>query len=147
MLEAVMAEREPTDVFVAAAAPADYTAETPSQAKMKAEENERPAIQLRRTVDVAAAFGAEKGDRISVTFAAETNDLLTNAREKLRKKNADLIVANDVTLEGAGFGSDTNIVTLIRPSGDTVSLPKLSKREVAERVLDEVVAIRAARKA
>jgi phosphopantothenoylcysteine decarboxylase/phosphopantothenate--cysteine ligase len=147
MLEAVMAERDRTDVFIAAAAPADYTAEAPSQAKMKAEENERPAIRLRRTVDVAATFGAEKGDRVSVTFAAETNDLLSNAREKLERKNADLIVANDVTLEGAGFGSDTNIVTLIRPNGDTVSLPKLSKREVAERVLDEVVAIRAAREA
>ncbi|MFQ6096472.1 MAG: bifunctional phosphopantothenoylcysteine decarboxylase/phosphopantothenate--cysteine ligase CoaBC [Armatimonadota bacterium] len=142
LFDAVMAEAERTDVFIGAAAPADYTVDDPCEAKLKAEDNERPAIRLRRTGDVAAAFGAKKGDRVAVVFAAETHDLLANAKEKLRKKNADLIVANDVTQEGAGFGSDTNIVTLIRANGETIQLPRMSKREVAERVLDEVVAIR-----
>ena len=83
-----------------------------------------------------------KGQRIIVGFAAETNRVAENARKKLLAKNADLIVANDVTAEGAGFDQDTNIVTLFSRDGRDLALPKLSKSEVAQRILDEVVRLR-----
>jgi phosphopantothenoylcysteine decarboxylase/phosphopantothenate--cysteine ligase len=77
-----------------------------------------------------------------VGFAAETDHVAENARKKLAAKNADLIVANDVTAEGAGFDSDTNVVTLFARDGRDLALPKLSKSEVAQRILDEVVRLR-----
>jgi phosphopantothenoylcysteine decarboxylase / phosphopantothenate---cysteine ligase len=79
-----------------------------------------------------------------VGFAAETEHVAENARKKLTSKNADLIVANDVTAEGAGFDSDTNVVTLFARDGRDLALPKMSKREVAQRILDEVLRLRAA---
>jgi phosphopantothenoylcysteine decarboxylase/phosphopantothenate--cysteine ligase len=80
-----------------------------------------------------------------VGFAAETEDVLENARAKLRAKKLDLLVANDVTQNGAGFDSDTNIVTLLTRDGQEIALPKLSKLAVAHRVLDEVVRLKAVR--
>lgn len=74
-----------------------------------------------------------------VGFAAETENVLENASKKLKTKNLDFIVANDVTMEGAGFASETNIVTFISNKGDTKSLPKMSKRDVADAILDKVV--------
>jgi phosphopantothenoylcysteine decarboxylase/phosphopantothenate--cysteine ligase len=83
-----------------------------------------------------------KGQKIVVGFAAETDRVAENARKKLSAKNADLIVANDVTAEGAGFDQDTNIVTLFSRDGRDLALPKLSKSEVAQRILDEVIRLR-----
>ena len=83
-----------------------------------------------------------KGQRIVVGFAAETDHVAENARKKLSAKNADLIVANDVTAEGAGFDQDTNIVTLFSRDGRDLALPKMSKSEVAQRILDEIVRLR-----
>ena len=83
-----------------------------------------------------------KGECFLVGFAAETDHVAENARKKLASKNADLIVANDVTAEGAGFDHDTNIVTLFARDGRDLALPRMSKSEVAQRILDEVVRLR-----
>ena len=97
-------------------------------------------VHLVSNPDVAKSLGEKKRPgQVLVTFAAETNDVLENAQKKRKKKNADLMVANDVTKPGAGFGVDTNVVTLIDDDG-LESLPLLSKREVADRILDKVAA-------
>jgi phosphopantothenoylcysteine decarboxylase/phosphopantothenate--cysteine ligase len=95
--------------------------------------------------DEMPRIAAKKGDRILVGFAAETEDLETNALDKLRRKRLDLIVANDVTQEGAGFSVDTNIVSLINAHGRTERFPMMSKDEVADLILDRVAAIRSER--
>ena len=94
-----------------------------------------------RTPDILKGLGEAKGGRVLVGFAAETDDLLANAAKKLEGKNLDLVVANDVTLPGAGFGGDTNAVVLLRRDGSRVEVKLASKREVAERILDEVRAL------
>jgi len=101
------------------------------------------AISLEPTVDILAEVAKHKGQKIVVGFAAETDQVAENARKKLASKNADLIVANDVAAEGAGFDRDTNIVTLFSRDGRDLALPKMPKSEVAQRVLDEVVRLRA----
>jgi len=93
--------------------------------------------------DILATLARRKRDRLVVGFAAETDCIAENARKKLQDKNADLIVANDVTAEGAGFDVDTNVVTLFSRDGRDLPLPKLTKREVAHRILDEVVRLSA----
>ena len=99
-------------------------------------------IELVENPDVAATLGANKRkDKTFVGFAAETNDVLAHAQGKLVKKNLDMIVANDVTAPGAGFDVNTNIVTLITEE-NLVSLPLLSKDEVADRILDAVLDLR-----
>ncbi|MGB6900722.1 MAG: phosphopantothenoylcysteine decarboxylase, partial [Candidatus Acidiferrum sp.] len=94
--------------------------------------------------DILSEAARSKGDRLIVGFAAETDHVAENARKKLVAKNADLIVANDVTAEGAGFDHDTNVVTLFSRDGRDLALPKLSKAEVAQRILDEVLRLRSA---
>lgn len=128
-------------LFIGAAAVADYTPTEYSTNKIKkSKTDERMTITLQRTTDIAAEIGKRKRrGQITVGFAAETEDLLPNAKRKLISKNLDLIVANDVTLEGAGFHVDTNIVTLVWPDGKTLPLPKLSKPETAERLLDAIL--------
>jgi phosphopantothenoylcysteine decarboxylase/phosphopantothenate--cysteine ligase len=95
-------------------------------------------------VDILREMASAKGDKFIVGFAAETADVAQNARKKLAAKNLDLIVANDVTAEGAGFDHDTNAVSLFYRDGRDVALPKMSKAEVAQRVLDEIVRLRGA---
>ncbi len=97
---------------------------------------------MKRTADIAALLGGlKRSGQITVGFAAETDDLINNARLKIKSKSLDLIAANDVTEEGAGFETDTNIVTLIWPDGSTRSLPKLSKTETAARILDAALVL------
>ena len=92
---------------------------------------------------IAAALGERKrAGQTLVGFAAETNDVVANAQGKLRRKSLDLIVANDVTMAGAGFDVDTNIITLI-DAGSTRELPLMTKREAADRILDRVLELRA----
>src|SRR5271163_5248686 len=98
-------------------------------------------LTLEPTPDILAELGREKGQRVVVGFAAETNNVAENARGKLARKSADMIVANDVTQEGAGFDTDTNIVTLFLRDGRELPLPKLTKFEVANRILDRVLEI------
>jgi phosphopantothenoylcysteine decarboxylase/phosphopantothenate--cysteine ligase len=99
-------------------------------------------ISLEPTPDILASVAKNKGQRLIVGFAAETENVAENARKKLAAKNADLIVANDVTAEGAGFDHDTNIVTLFASDGRDLPLPRMTKSEVAQRILDEIVRLR-----
>jgi len=99
-------------------------------------------LELVKNPDIAAELGKVKGSRILVGFSAETDNLLENAALKLASKNMDMIVANDVTMEGAGFGVDTNIVKLIKRDGSRIDLPVMSKEGVAHRILDEVLSIK-----
>ncbi len=132
------------DVVIQAAAPADYRfAETFDQ-KLKKQDGGPLTLTLVENPDVAAEVGRRKRPgQTLVGFAAETQQVAANAGKKLRKKNLDLIVANDVTMPGAGFNVDTNIITLITADG-AETLPLMSKREAAERILDKVVQLRAA---
>jgi phosphopantothenoylcysteine decarboxylase/phosphopantothenate--cysteine ligase len=135
-------ERFPgASVAILAAAVADYRPVEKSTEKIK-KSKESLMISLAPTADILAEIAASKGERLVVGFAAETDHVAENARKKLAAKNADLIVANDVTAEGAGFDTDTNIVTLFARDGRDLALPKLSKGEVARRILDEVVRLR-----
>jgi phosphopantothenoylcysteine decarboxylase/phosphopantothenate--cysteine ligase len=141
---AVMDRLTASTIAIFAAAVADYRpAETQSE-KMK--RNKEPlTMRLEPTPDILAEAARTKGDRLIVGFAAETDHVAENARKKLVAKNADLIVANDVTAEGAGFDHDTNVVTMFSRDGRDLALPKLSKSEVAERILDEVLRLRSLR--
>lgn len=142
LYECMMAHCEKQDIIIQAAAPADYRVEHIADQKIKKQSGETFTLTLVENPDIAKAVGQRKQPgQILVGFAAETQNVLANAQSKLEKKNLDLIVANDVTAEGAGFGVDTNIVTLITRSGST-PLPKMTKREVADRILDQALAIR-----
>ena len=122
------------DVVVMAAAPADYTPVTKFDQKVKSDEL---TLSLKKTEDIAAAVGKLKTpDAKLVIFSAETENLIENAKGKLVKKNADLVVANDVTQEGAGFNVDTNVVTLIDRTGAVRPYEKMPKIEVADVILD-----------
>lgn len=125
------------DGVVMAAAVADYRVRQVAGQKIKRGEGSR-VIELVENPDIAAGLGRRKQDQVLVAFAAETEPGLARAREKLEKKNCDLIVLNDVGREDAGFGSDTNVVTLIDAGGKVEELPKMSKLAVADRVLDRL---------
>jgi len=132
---------EQTDILIKAAAVADYRPVRVAGDKLKKEREENLNLVLERTVDILGELGSKKGHRILVGFAAETRDLVENARKKLGKKNLDMIVANDVTREGAGFGGDTNIVRLLFADGREEDLPCLDKDVLAHRLLDRIAAL------
>ncbi len=138
MLNAVIDRVKDNDVIIKAAAPADYRPKKVFDNKIK---SDSLTLELEKTPDIAKAVGEIKGDRRLVIFSAETENLTANARGKLVKKNADMVVANDVTLEGAGFNTDTNIVTIITADDET-SYPKLSKAEVANIILDRILTLK-----
>lgn len=130
------------DLLIQAAAPADYRAKEIAPQKIKKQGGEPMTFTLVENPDVAATLGkAKRSGQVFVGFAAETNDVLAHARDKLARKNLDMIVANDVTRPGAGFDVDTNIVTLITKDGQE-ALPMMSKTEVAQRILDRALALR-----
>lgn len=138
MYSAVMERYKEADIIIKAAAPADYKVKNYSASKIKAPSL---SLELEKNPDIAAAVGKVKKGRRLVVFAAETEELLKNARKKLDAKNADMIVANDVTMEGAGFDADTNIATLIKADGAIISLEKMTKSELAHVILDEIAAM------
>ena len=141
MRHAVLDRLPESTIAIFAAAVADYRPVETQTEKMK--RNREPlTIHLEPTPDILAEAAQTKGDRLIVGFAAETEHVAENARKKLAAKNADLIVANDVTAEGAGFDHDTNIVTLFSRDGRDLALPKLSKSAVAQRILDELLRLR-----
>ncbi|HEX4002045.1 MAG TPA: bifunctional phosphopantothenoylcysteine decarboxylase/phosphopantothenate--cysteine ligase CoaBC [Candidatus Acidoferrales bacterium] len=140
MHRAVRERSAEADIIIMAAAVADYRPSAPHTQKLKRGEGSL-TLQLEPTPDILAELGREKGSRILVGFAAETARLAENARAKLARKGADMIVANDVTQQGAGFDGDTNIVTLFLRDGREIPLPKLSKFEVANRTLDAVLGL------
>jgi phosphopantothenoylcysteine decarboxylase / phosphopantothenate---cysteine ligase len=128
------------DVVIMAAAVADYRPSAASASKLKRSEG-RLTLELEATPDILAELGRKPSARILVGFAAETGDIAANARAKLSRKGADMIVANDVTQEGAGFDTDTNIVTLFLRDGRDIALPKMAKLDVANRILDQALQI------
>jgi phosphopantothenoylcysteine decarboxylase/phosphopantothenate--cysteine ligase len=144
MQRAVGAHASEATVVVAAAAVSDYAPAQASRSKLKKTDGPMK-LELVRTPDILKGLGESKGSKLLVGFAAETEDLVENARRKLEGKNLDLIVANDVTAPGAGFGTPTNSVVLLRRDGQRRDVPLASKREVAERILDELVALRSRR--
>ncbi|HEY4581036.1 MAG TPA: bifunctional phosphopantothenoylcysteine decarboxylase/phosphopantothenate--cysteine ligase CoaBC [Candidatus Acidoferrales bacterium] len=146
MHRAVLAHLSSASIVIMAAAVADYRPMAPRSEKIK-RESERLTLELEATPDILADVSGIRGERILVGFAAETGNLAENARKKLAAKSADLIVANDVTAEGAGFDLDTNVVTLYACDGREISLPRMTKLDVAQRVLDQVLELRRARQA
>ena len=125
------------DIVIKSAAVADYRPKDIYNKKMKKQPGDL-TLTLVRNPDILLELGKRKSDKILVGFAAETNDLISHAKKKIAKKNLDLIVANDVTQEGAGFGSDTNIVFLIDKNGEIKKIDKASKLEIAHHVLDKI---------
>jgi phosphopantothenoylcysteine decarboxylase/phosphopantothenate--cysteine ligase len=141
MADAVEAALAPATVVVMCAAVADYRPRRPSARKMKKTPGTL-TLELEPTRDILAGLGARKGQRLLVGFAAETHRVAEEARRKLRAKHLDLIVANDVTALGAGFGADTNAVRFLDAEGLDETLPVLPKDEVASRIFDWVAARR-----
>jgi phosphopantothenoylcysteine decarboxylase/phosphopantothenate--cysteine ligase len=137
MREAVFAHLEGSSVVIKSAAVSDYRPKAASEKKIKKGSSEY-VLALERTKDILEELGKKKGKRILVGFAAETEDLMANAKKKLLEKNLDLIVANDVSKPGAGFGVDTNQVKVLYPSGQVKDLPLMTKEEVAQFILDDV---------
>ncbi len=138
---AVQAKFPACTIAVFAAAVADYRPAEKSRQKIKRKEDAL-TLRLEPNPDILATAAKDKGERLVVGFAAETEHMAENARKKLTQKNADLIVANDVAAEGAGFDGDTNIVTLFSRDGRDRPLPQLSKAEVAQCILDEALRLR-----
>lgn len=137
MYHAVMNNFEDQDIIIKSAAVADYRPETVSTYKIK-KSGENLNLTLVRNPDILKELGEIKGNRILIGFAAESNDLIENAKNKVLEKNLDLIVANDITEEGAGFGTDTNIVNIIDKSGGIEKIEKSSKLHIAHGILDKI---------
>ena len=147
MYEAVLANLDENDVVIKSAAVADYKPKNYSNKKIKKSDDDLVieeysdtviGLEIDRNKDIAQEIGKIKNNKILVGFAAETNDLIENASLKIKKKNLDFIVANDLTKEGAGFGVDTNIVKIIDKEGNITEYPKMKKEEVANIILDKI---------
>lgn len=145
MREAVLAHLERCSVIIKAAAVSDYRPRLPKERKLK-KGDPTLSLEIEKTEDILKEVGEKKKRRILIGFAAETEDLVVNARKKLVEKNLDLIVVNDVTRTGAGFETDTNQVKILNPSGEVRDLPLMSKEEVAQSILDELVKLLGKRK-
>ena len=138
MFDAVMSAADNMDIIVKAAAVADYRPKNVSSEKVKKKDGDM-SIEMERTDDILKTLGENKKDgQFICGFSMETENMLENSRAKLKKKNVDMIVANNLKQDGAGFGGDTNIVTLITES-DEVQLEKMSKDKVAEKIFDFIL--------
>ncbi len=137
MYDAVMKELDNNDIVIKTAAVADYRPIKKEEDKIK-KKQDNLVLSLTKNHDILKAVGEKKGSKILVGFAAETTDILNNAKEKLKKKNLDFIVLNDLKKEGAGFGSDTNIVSIINKKGDITHYEKMDKINLANIILDMV---------
>ncbi len=143
MRDAVIKRVAASTIIIKSAAVADYhVADVPKQKVKKTAM--RYSIELDPTPDILAEVGRIKEDRLLIGFAAETQNMLEEARRKLRTKNCDMIVGNLVSQDGIGFESDQNEVTLVTSAGDTIPIAKASKREIADRILDQVLKLRLA---
>ncbi len=144
MYKAVLEHFDSAGIVVKAAAVADYRPKEVSASKIKKKDGPM-TVELVRNPDILAELGKRKCAQVLVGFAAETCDLLVNARQKLKDKNLDLLVANDVTVPGAGFGTDTNIASLVFAGGEVLHLPQMEKKSLAHIILDEAIKIYKAR--
>lgn len=141
MREAVLDRFEASDAVIMAAAVADFRPAAAHPRKLKKEVRAHLVLELERTPDILAELGRRKGTRVLVGFAAETGAPAAAAKKKLREKNLDLVVANDVTLPGSGFDVDTNRVTIFTRTGRRIALPLLPKPAAADRILDQVAVL------
>ena len=137
MYEAVLEHFSEADIVIKGAAVADYAPAEYSEQKVK-KSSEELTLQLKKNPDILYELGKIKGGKILVGFAMETQDLIENAKAKVRKKNLDFIVANDLMTEGAGFGTDTNVVRIIDRGGTVENIPLMSKLDVADIILDKI---------
>lgn len=137
MHRAVIDNYKKANIIIKAAAVADYRPRVSAAEKIK-KDQKTLCLELEKNPDIIAEIGKNKGNRILVGFAMETQNLLANAREKLKVKNMDLIVANNLREEGAGFRTDTNVITIIDRAGKSESFKKMTKFEVAEEILNRV---------
>jgi phosphopantothenoylcysteine decarboxylase/phosphopantothenate--cysteine ligase len=145
MRQAVSKHLQEADVVIKSAAVVDFRPSASEQQKIKRDKS-RMTLELEPTADLLKEItSTANGHRVVVGFAAETENLVENARAKLAGKKLDLIVANDVAQAGAGFDAETNIVTLLTRDGKEIALPKMSKLAVANRILDEVVRLKSVR--
>lgn len=136
MLDACLKYYEETDIVIKAAAVCDYRPVDPKDHKIKKGAEEGLTLDLVKNPDILALLGSKKTHQVLIGFAAETDNLVENAAAKIQKKNLDMIVANDVTRAGAGFGTDTNVVKFLYPEGKVESLELMSKAEVGNKILD-----------
>lgn len=143
MLKACLDAYDGVDIVIKAAAVADYRPHDVADQKIKKKTDDALTVVMDKNPDILKELGSRKTHQILVGFAAETQNLLDNAREKIVKKNLDMIVANDVTAAGAGFNADTNIVKFLFPSGEVRELAKMAKTEVASKLLDAVMELKA----
>ena len=138
MFNAVSSKADSMDIIIKAAAVADYTPVSVADEKIKKKDGDL-SIPLKRTKDILKYLGENKKENQFICgFSMETENLLENSKKKLEKKNVDMIVANNVKVEGAGFGVDTNVVTLITKDGYK-ELPQMSKEDVAAAILDAII--------
>ncbi|MFC5773844.1 bifunctional phosphopantothenoylcysteine decarboxylase/phosphopantothenate--cysteine ligase CoaBC [Ectobacillus antri] len=137
MLHAILSRYDQVDAVIKTAAVADYRPKIMHSDKLKKRDGEL-TIELERTTDILRTLGEKKERQILIGFAAETKDVASYAKEKLQTKHLDMIVANDIKAEGAGFGTDTNIVTMYKRNGESIVLPLLPKVEVARHILHEL---------
>jgi phosphopantothenoylcysteine decarboxylase/phosphopantothenate--cysteine ligase len=143
MRKAVLDHLEQATIIIKAAAVADYHRANPPQQKVK-KTAARMSLELDPTPDILAEAGRKKGDRLLVGFAAETENLIEEARRKLQSKNCDMVVANLVAQTGIGFESDENEVTLVLSTGETIPVARASKASIAQRIFDEMLKLRLA---
>ena len=141
MRDAVFAHLEPATVVIKCAAVADFRPAAPAKQKIK-KKGVPVSLELDPVGDILAELGRTRGARLLVGFAAETDNLFEYARRKLEEKNCDMIVANRVGGEGSAFESDTNEVTLVLKGGEVVAVPRAPKREIADRILGQVIRLR-----
>lgn len=137
MFEAVDSEFDSQDIVIMSAAVADYRPKNVATEKIKKKDGEA-VIELERTDDILATMAARKKEQFICGFSMETENMLENSKAKLEKKNLDMICANNLKVDGAGFGTDTNVVTLIKKD-EIKELPMMSKEEVAENILGEII--------
>jgi phosphopantothenoylcysteine decarboxylase/phosphopantothenate--cysteine ligase len=147
MREAALQHLERATIVIKAAAVGDYRVKRPSATKIKSKKDEGLSLDLIANPDILRELAARKGRAFLVGFAAETNDVRANAAAKLEAKGVDLLVANDVSVQGIGFEADDNQVTLLDRWGGVADLPRMSKLEVADAILDRVLGLRAAQRA
>lgn len=139
MAEAVKSKASEQDIIIKSAAVADFRPKTVANEKIKKKDSTDASIELERTEDILAFLGTHKSEgQFICGFSMETENMLENSAAKLKKKNVDMIVANNLKTDGAGFGTDTNVVTIITENG-AKELPKLTKDEVANAILDEII--------
>jgi phosphopantothenoylcysteine decarboxylase / phosphopantothenate---cysteine ligase len=139
MFEAATSVFDDCHIYISAAAVADYRPKLQAKQKIK-KKNDDWSIEMERTIDILGTLGSKKDHQILIGFAAESENVEHYATQKITKKNLDMIVANNITTEGAGFAGDTNIVSLYNKAGEKKHLPKMTKHEVARQILQEAIA-------